>query len=75
MWLLLLAIGLIIALEVPGMVRRGMWRELAVFGGLMVVGMTLSIAEVLGIEIPTLTELTEVVFNPVFAVMHRLLTV
>lgn len=75
MWLLLMVFGLIIALEVPGLVRRGMWRELAVFGGLMVVGMTLSIAEVLGIELPTLTELTNVIFTPAYEVMHRLLTV
>lgn len=75
MWLLLMVFGLIIALEVPGLVRRGMWRELAAFGGLMVVGMTLSTAEVLGIELPTLTELTNVVFTPVYEVMHQFLSV
>jgi len=73
-WLLLLAFGLIMVIEVPGLVRRGMWRELAAFGGLMVVGMALSVFEVMGIEVPTLTELTEVVFGPAYDVMHRLLS-
>ena len=69
-----MAFGLIIALEVPGLVRREMWRELATFGGLMVVGMTLSTAEVLGIELPTLTELTNVIFTPLYEVMHQFLS-
>ncbi|MDF9408400.1 MAG: hypothetical protein A4E52_01311 [Pelotomaculum sp. PtaB.Bin013] len=48
--LVLLAFALIIWLEVPGLVRKKMWRELAAFSVFLVIGMALTIPQVYGIR-------------------------
>ena len=73
-WLVLSFIGAIVVAEVPGLVRKGLWRELAVFSLLLVIGMAYSIAEVLGITLPNPTHLTKAVFDPIFMIIHKMLT-
>jgi len=48
--LVLLAFGLIIWLEVPGLVKKKMWRELIAFSVFLVIGMALTIPQVYGIR-------------------------
>ncbi|OPY61109.1 MAG: hypothetical protein A4E56_02269 [Pelotomaculum sp. PtaU1.Bin065] len=48
--LVLLAFALIIWLEVPGLVRKKMWRELAAFSVFLFIGMALTIPQIYGIR-------------------------
>ncbi|KKM10283.1 hypothetical protein SY88_14590 [Clostridiales bacterium PH28_bin88] len=73
--LLLLVFGGIIALEVPGLVRKQMWGELAAFGFLLALGMVLSVAEVLDIPLPNPTKFIEAVFKPVADAIDKALMV
>lgn len=43
-------------LEVPGLLRRRLWRELAAFATLLAIGFTLSFLQVLGVRIPSPNE-------------------
>lgn len=49
--LLLLMFIAVILFEVPGLVKKKMWRELVAFSGYLLLGMVLSIPQVLGIKI------------------------
>ena len=40
---MLLIFGLVIAMEVPGMLKKKQWREIKVFSGLLVIGLALNI--------------------------------
>ncbi|RKL61673.1 hypothetical protein DXT63_15560 [Thermoanaerobacteraceae bacterium SP2] len=62
--LLLLLFAGVVLMEVPGMVKNKMWRELAVFFIFLVVGMGLSIPQVLGLKIPNPTKAIEAIFKP-----------
>ncbi len=61
--LFLLFIGIIL-LEVPGLVKKKMWRELVAFSVYLLAGMALSIPQVLGIKLPNPTRVIETVFKP-----------
>jgi len=61
--LLLMGFSLIVAFELPMLVRKRMWRELSVFTVLLVVGFTLSIVQVLGIELSDLARVIESIFK------------
>lgn len=54
----------IILLEVPGLVKKKMWRELAAFSGFLSVGMVLSFLQVLGISFFNPSSFIEKVFKP-----------
>lgn len=62
--LLLLLFIVIILFEVPGLVKKKMWRELVAFSGYLLLGMALSIPQVLGIKIPNPSTYIEAVFRP-----------
>lgn len=62
--LLLLLFAGVVLMEVPGMVKNNMWRELAVFFIFLVVGMALSIPQALGVKIPSPTKPIEALFRP-----------
>ncbi|MDK2823181.1 MAG: hypothetical protein PWQ67_574 [Clostridia bacterium] len=62
--LFLLFIGIIL-LEVPGLVKKKMWRELVSFSIYLFIGMALSIPQVLGVKIPNPTKVIEVIFRPI----------
>lgn len=61
--LLLLFLG-IIWLEVPGLVKKKMWRELIAFSVFLITGMALSIPQVLGIAVPNPSKPVEALFKP-----------
>ncbi|MEW5954536.1 MAG: hypothetical protein AB1815_12590 [Bacillota bacterium] len=73
-WLIVVFIGAIVAVEAPGLARKGMWRELAAFSFLLVIGTTYSLAEALGITLPNPTHLTKAIFEPIYMIMHQILT-
>ncbi|MBF7082417.1 hypothetical protein IT084_05415 [Desulfallas sp. Bu1-1] len=61
----------IIWLEVPGLVRKKMWRELAAFAVFLLIGMALSIPQALGIELPNPNRPIEVLFKPLAEWMQK----
>ncbi|HPU36322.1 MAG TPA: hypothetical protein PL078_05060 [Bacillota bacterium] len=63
----------IIALEVPGLVRKKMWRELTAFSVLLLIGMVLSFGQALKLPLPNPTRGIEALFGPVAAYLEKLL--
>ncbi len=51
--LLILLILLIIFLEVPGLIQKKLWRELAAFFVLLTVGFVLSLLQIMKVKIPS----------------------
>jgi len=62
--LVVLVFLVIIAIEVPGLVKEKMWRELTAFAVLLLFGMTLSIPQVLGMHVPSPNVPIELIFKP-----------
>lgn len=62
--LLLLLFAAIVLSEVPDIVRRKMWGELAAFCLYLLIGMVLSIPQALGLSLPSPTAAIEVLFSP-----------
>ncbi|MGB9803181.1 hypothetical protein [Desulfofundulus sp.] len=54
----------IILFEVPGLVKKKMWRELAAFSVYLAIGMALSIPQVLGVKVPNPSRAIEALFKP-----------
>ncbi|PKM83016.1 MAG: hypothetical protein CVU89_02500 [Firmicutes bacterium HGW-Firmicutes-14] len=64
----------IIAFEVPGMLKKQQWRELAAFSVLMLIAMALSFAQLLGLPVPNPTPVIEAIFEPVSEAVKKLLS-
>ncbi len=64
----------IIALEAPGLVKKRMWRELAVFTVLLIIGMVYSFGQALDLPLPNPTKVVEAIFRPVGKYMEKLLS-
>jgi len=64
---------IIIASEVPRLIREKMWKELGVFLILLLMGAGLSFAVVLNIPVPNPTNIMERVFEPFTTWLDRLL--
>jgi len=58
------AIALIVAIELPPLVRKKMWGEVAAFSILMLIGSFLSLALALGIKLPNPTEYLMTLLQP-----------
>jgi hypothetical protein len=54
----------VILIEVPGMLKKNMRRELIAFFVLIALGMALSIPQALGVKIPSPTKPIEALFRP-----------
>ncbi|MDN5347469.1 MAG: hypothetical protein PWP65_1033 [Clostridia bacterium] len=63
--LLILLFAGIILFEVPGLVKKKMWRELAAFLAYLLIGMALSIPQVLGVKLPNPTKAIEALIKPI----------
>lgn len=74
LFLLSLIFIAIIAFEVPGLVRQKMWRELATFSVLLIIGMVYSYGQVLNLPLPNPTAGIEAVFKPVSQYIEKLLS-
>jgi len=66
---LMLIFSGIILFEVPRMWKDKMWRELITFSGLLTVGMVMSFAAVLRIDLPNPTKVIDFIFNPLSEVI------
>lgn len=64
----------IIAFEVPGLIRKKMWRELAAFFILLVLGMVYSYGQVLDLPLPNPTSGIMAIFEPVSLFIEKLLS-
>jgi hypothetical protein len=71
--LLLLTLSIIIIIEVPGLLQKQMWRELAVFSGLLALGVIYGIIHIFEIQILNPTNITNTVFIPMFEAIDKLL--
>ncbi len=65
---------IIIALQVPPLVKRKMWRELISFGVLLFLSMIYSFGLVLGLPLPNPARAVEAVFTPLTSFMQKVLT-
>ncbi|WP_148132539.1 hypothetical protein [Candidatus Formimonas warabiya] len=65
---------IIIALEVPRLVKGKMWRELVVFSVLLLAGAGLSYALALNIPVPNPTNVMEKLFEPVSQWIDKVLS-
>lgn len=62
---LLLFFGAIIAFEVPGMVKKKLWRELVVFSVILVIGMIYTLGSVIEMNLlPNPAKIMEFIFEP-----------
>lgn len=64
----------VIAVETPGMIRGKMWRELAAFSVLLVIGMVYSFGAALDLPVPNPTDAIMTIFQPVSQYLERLLS-
>ncbi|WP_273484869.1 hypothetical protein [Desulforamulus ruminis] len=62
--LIVLAFGVIVFLEVPGLVKKKAWRELAVFSFFLILGFTLALLQVMGVALPNPNHAIEALFRP-----------
>lgn len=62
--LVLLAFGIIALAEVPSLVKKKMWRELAAFSLYFLLGLALSLPQALGLKLPNPTKAIEALFRP-----------
>ncbi len=72
--LLILVFIAIIAFEAPGLVKKKMWRELAAFSVLLLIGMVLSFGQALKLPVPNPTKGIDAVFKPVTQFIESMLT-
>jgi hypothetical protein len=63
----------IIAFQVPPLIKKQMWRDLAAFSVLMIMGMVLSYGQLLNLPLPNPVEIVETIFTPVTAYLDNLL--
>ncbi|WP_422443645.1 hypothetical protein [Thermoanaerobacterium sp. DL9XJH110] len=62
--LLLVLFAGIIMFEVPGLIKKKMWRELVAFTVYLLIGMALSIPQVMGLKLPNPNRAIEALFEP-----------
>ncbi|MDQ0285490.1 hypothetical protein J2Z49_000591 [Desulfofundulus luciae] len=72
--LLSLVFIIIIALQVPPLIKKRMWRELIAFSVLLFLGMIYSFGLVLKIPLPNPARAVEAVFAPLTSLIQKALT-
>lgn len=64
----------IIAYEAPGLVKKKLWRELAAFSVLLLIGMAYSYGIVLDLALPNPTKAIEALFSPVSQYLEKIMS-
>lgn len=72
--LLIIVYTAIISIEVPGLIKKKLWRELAVFSFLMLVGMIFGFGVALDLPVPNPISVLEAVFAPLTKYLDGLLS-
>ena len=73
-WLLSLIFIVIIALEVPALIKKKLWRELITYSILLLIGMIYSYGQLLNLPLPNPTKGVEAIFKPVSQLLQELLS-
>jgi len=68
--LIVLFIGIVLV-EVPGLVKKRMWRELVAFSVYLWIGMALSIPLALGVDLPNPTWAIEALVKPLSEFLRK----
>jgi hypothetical protein len=63
--LLVLVFILIFFMEVPGLIKKKWWREMAAVSFFLLLGFALALPQVLGYEIPSPNIVIEAIFKPI----------
>jgi len=61
--LLIFAFTSIALIDIPGILRKKLWGELAIFSILLVIGFTLSLLQVIGVKLPNPNRSIESLIN------------
>lgn len=64
----------IIAIDAPVLIKKRMWRELAAFSVLLIIGMVYSYGQVLDLPLPNPTDYITAIFKPVSQYLEKLLS-
>ncbi len=59
----------IILFEVPVLVKKKMWRELAAFSAYLLIGIALSIPQALGVKLPNPLKAIEALSRPIWELL------
>lgn len=71
--LLIIVFGLIIAAQAPPLIKKKMWKELAAFGVLLLIGMFYSFGLALNLPVPNPAKAVEAVFAPLTKLIQKVL--
>lgn len=69
--LVVLVFIFIALLEIPALLKKKAWREMAAFSFFLVLGFALALPQVLGIEIPNPNKLIEDIFEPMSKLLNQ----
>lgn len=71
--LILTGFAVIVAIELPRLIKQKTYREIVIFFVLIALGITLSLGQVLQLPIPNITKGIETVTRPIFKAVERIL--
>ncbi|QNB47882.1 hypothetical protein BR63_17425 [Thermanaerosceptrum fracticalcis] len=72
--LILTGFAVIVAIELPRLIKQKIYREIVIFFVLIAIGITLSLGQVLQLPIPNITKGIETVTRPIFKTVERILS-
>ena len=72
--LILTGFAVIVAIELPRLIKQKIYREIVIFFVLIALGITLSLGQVLQLPIPNVTKGIETVIRPIFKAVERILS-
>ena len=62
--IMVLAFAVIVFLEVPGLLKKKAWRDLAAFSFFLILGFTLALLQIMGVNMPNPNHALEALFRP-----------
>ncbi|MDI6880360.1 MAG: hypothetical protein QMC95_02725 [Desulfitobacteriaceae bacterium] len=71
--LILTGFAVIVAIELPRLIKQKIYRKIVIFFVLIILGITLSLGQVLQLPIPNVTKGIETVTRPIFKVVETIL--
>lgn len=71
--LILTGFAVIVAIELPRLIKQKIYHKIVIFFVLIILGITLSLGQVLQLPIPNVTKGIETVTRPIFKVVETIL--